>query len=172
MRDRLAVIIATWFGSGLIRPVFLKGLAGTYGSLAALPLCYVTIHMSDEAYTVILIVIYTIGWWSIPYAETALGARVDWHGKTKLRDQNQVVIDEVVGMLISVYPLIWFSGNRFFQLGVAFAAFRFFDIVKVPPTKYFDEMKTAAGVILDDVVAGCYAALTLTAYCAVEMLWF
>jgi len=42
---------------------------------------------------------------------------------------------------------------------VAFIAFRIFDIFKPFPAKTFDQKDSGLGVILDDVVAGLYAAL-------------
>jgi phosphatidylglycerophosphatase A len=44
---------------------------------------------------------------------------------------------------------------------LAFALFRFFDIVKIPPATFFDKMKNARGVMFDDFVAGIYAAVVL-----------
>ena len=47
-------------------------------------------------------------------------------------------------------------------LVAAFVAFRFFDIVKLPPASYFDrKMKNGVGVMLDDAVAALYALLLL-----------
>ena len=46
----------------------------------------------------------------------------------------------------------------------AFVAFRFFDIVKLPPADYFDtKMKNGFGVMLDDAIAALYAWIVLVA---------
>ena len=46
----------------------------------------------------------------------------------------------------------------------AFLAFRFFDIVKPPPARFFDErVKNGFGVMADDFVAGAYSVLVLIA---------
>jgi phosphatidylglycerophosphatase A len=45
---------------------------------------------------------------------------------------------------------------------LGFLFFRLFDIVKPPPANWFDRrLKNGYGVVLDDVVAGIYAALAL-----------
>ena len=52
---------------------------------------------------------------------------------------------------------------------VGFAAFRFFDICKMGPVKWFDsKMKNAYGVMMDDVCAGLMAGFTL--YLLVQVL--
>jgi phosphatidylglycerophosphatase A len=100
----------------------------------------------------------------VPRAEIALGPRDDWGGNVKIRDQNQIVIDEVLGMLITCNYLRYLQVSQlelWLLLFIGFVFFRFFDIVKIPPTKYFDRMKNPAGVMLDDFVAGVYACLSL-----------
>ena len=176
--EKTSVLIATWFGSGLIRPVILKGMAGTYGSLASIPLCYLVLwfvrnlmNYFDFAqitaiYLMILIVIYNFGSFTVPLAQKVLGPRRDWKGKIKDRDQNEIVIDEVLGMLVACYPVAFmkielFSWPTALMIFLAFLYFRFFDIVKFWPIRQFDDMKTAFGVMMDDVVAGVYAALVL-----------
>jgi phosphatidylglycerophosphatase A len=70
-------------------------------------------------------------------------------------DPQWIVIDEVVGLWItlSVVPLniIWYA--------VGFALFRLFDIVKPWPVSWADQkVPGALGIMLDDVLAGLYAA--------------
>ncbi len=173
-KARIAVVIATWFGSGLMRPRFFGKLrSGTYGSIAAIPLCLVAIWVSarlpsfgpfgrGEYYGAIVGMVLFLGVWSVPYAERRLGPRTDWRGKTKTRDQNEIVVDEVAGMLIACMPLIGKKGWPFlFGVVAALILFRIFDIVKVWPTSYFDRQKSADGVMLDDVAAGAQAAFVL-----------
>ena len=71
-----------------------------------------------------------------------------------VEDHKGVVVDEVVGiwLLFAFLP----AGTLWWVAG--FAAFRFFDIMKLPPVDIIDEkMKNGAGVMLDDVVAAFYA---------------
>jgi len=167
MKDKIAVLIATWFYSGLIPVVLPGGIRGTYGaiyaSLLTFPLFYIAIILADAGiafvYWIIALLIFIIGLWSVPRAESALGPMIDWKGKTKTHDQNQIVIDEVFGMLISCYPLILFRPESlFWGFMLAFFFFRVFDTIKIPPINIFDDMKSSAGVMLDDFMAGIYAA--------------
>ena len=167
MKRFFALLVATWFGSGLIPPVILTGMAGTYGSLAALPLCYIALVLSPLWYAILVLCVFCVGIWSVPAAEKMLGPRKDWQGKIRERDQNEIVIDEVLGMLVTYTPLLWVRHNALAFL-VAFAAFRLFDIVKPWPARYFDRAENSMGVMLDDVVAGIYAALVLVVFHAVS----
>jgi phosphatidylglycerophosphatase A len=70
-------------------------------------------------------------------------------------DDGRIVIDELVGYLVTValLPFSWQTAL------LGFFWFRLFDIVKPPPASWFDKkMKNGVGVVLDDVVAGMYAA--------------
>ncbi len=82
-------------------------------------------------------------------------------------DPSVVVIDEAVGMWITVLVFILLSGTpaSFFYLIMSFLAFRFFDITKLQPAKYFDRLNSGFGIIMDDVVAGIYAGI------AVYLIW-
>jgi phosphatidylglycerophosphatase A len=70
-------------------------------------------------------------------------------------DPGQIVIDEAVGMLIALWgqaaPISWW------RVGLALAAFRFFDIVKPWPVNAAQRLPGGWGVVADDVVAGLYA---------------
>lgn len=170
MKNKLAVLIATWFYTGLIPPIILKGMAGTYGSLFSIPLVWGTLWLAGNVwsglYWVVFMAIYLLGILAVPRAEITLDPRMDWGGTTKTHDQNQIVIDETLGMLATCYPLfIWprpTEQSTWIVLLIGFALFRFFDIIKIPPTRYFDRMQNAAGVMMDDVVAGIYAGICLT----------
>ncbi len=115
-------------------------------------------------YTSIIVMVFAQGMLVVPNAEEELGPMTDWKGKTKTRDQNQIVIDEVLGMLVSCIPILFVEEYSILHFALAFVFFRFFDIVKVPPTRFFDRMKNAFGVMMDDVVAGIYAAAALQAF--------
>ena len=165
--------IATWFKTGLIPPILLKGMAGTYGSFFALPICLLGVVFAQfvgqlredssivAPYIIFSEFIFLLGLSTVKKAEKELGPRTDWKGKTKDKDQNQIVIDEVFGMVVSCFPIIFLEQYSWVHFAAAFAFFRFFDIAKIPPTKYFDNTKNAFGVMMDDGVAGVYAAIIL-----------
>jgi len=167
MKNKLAFILATWFGSGLIPPIILKGMAGTYGSLFSLPLVWAALWLSANVsplvYIGIILMIYLLGLWSVPITEIVLGPKMDWKGKIKSHDQNQIVIDETLGMLMTCCALSFNNPYLIMHLLLGFIYFRIFDIIKVPPTKFFDKLKTANGVMLDDAMAGIYAFIALKA---------
>jgi phosphatidylglycerophosphatase A len=101
-----------------------------------------------------------------PLAEVAvilgLGAAGVWASQVAARhlggeDPGPVVIDEVVGMLVTLafVPAGW---------GVALAGFflfRIFDILKPYPASRFERLPGGWGVMADDVMAGIYANLGL-----------
>ena len=73
-------------------------------------------------------------------------------------DSPRIVIDEIVGMMISMIG-IPVTG---YWLVVGFILFRIFDIVKPPPARYFDSrVKTGWGVMADDIAAGIYSNILL-----------
>ena len=175
---KLAVLFATWFYSGLIPPIILKGMAGTYGSLAAIPLCILMVQKVAPTpiggFMYFVICANTLAWGmnAVRIAEVELGPRTDWKGKTKVRDQNQIVIDEVLGMQITCIPLLFITYYTWWVYLVAFGWFRLFDIKKIPPTKFFDRQHTPFGVMMDDVIAGVYAATCMWATIAICNLFF
>jgi phosphatidylglycerophosphatase A len=177
--QNISVFIATWFYTGFIPPIFLRGMAGTYGSFFSIPLCYLLVLnarasiartgdiINCQIYLAATTLVLLVGLIVVAFAEPAIGPRTDWKGKAKYRDQNQIVIDETFGMLITYFPLVFLpvdllSPKGLLLMSIAFLYFRFFDIVKVWPTKIFDNMKDPFGVMLDDGIAGIYAAILLT----------
>lgn len=146
-------IIATWFFSGKSPKA-----PGTAGSFCTLPLVILLYSLGFWGILGASILLFLIGWWA---TDCILKVQEN-------QDPAFVVIDEVVGqtlafLIVSVfYPLSWW------MLLIGFALFRFFDIVKVWPASFFDKkVHSAFGVMMDDVVAGIYAALVLFGICFV-----
>lgn len=136
-------LIVTWFQSGRIRPA-----SGTWGSLAALPFCWIIKAIGGLPLIVAFAVsMFFIGIWAVQHYTP--------HAKTP--DPSEVVIDEVVGMAI-----VWaFTPANSVLLALAgFFLFRFFDAFKRGPVGWCDKnIKGALGVIVDDAVAGLIAGL-------------
>ncbi|TBV79442.1 MAG: phosphatidylglycerophosphatase A [Desulfobulbaceae bacterium] len=137
--DRLIMLLATGFGLGR-----LPKAPGTWGSLAALPLQFFLLGLSELAYGLtlggfIILAIFIAG-----SAEKILDRA----------DPEVVVIDEVAGMLIALIavpatPTAWLT---------AFILFRFFDILKPFPIRLIDRRcHGGLGIVLDDLLAGLYA---------------
>ena len=144
--NRLAVLVATWFGCGYA-PV----APGTAGSIAALGIA--------------ALLVLRAGWrawefWilaaaAIPLAVWAADVTARVTGK---KDPQLVVVDEVVGQwlaLAGATALNWKS-----YIG-AFVLFRLFDIWKPPPVRHLEALPGGKGIVADDVMAGLYAALVL-----------
>ncbi len=156
MQHSTAKLIATFFYSGLLKPA-----SGTWGTLAALPFAWL-LHLigGPIALTGATIAAYLIGL----KATEAYTAGSDDH------DPSEVVIDEVVGMWITLFPVSFgaqMMGADILALYpgwiVGFLAFRFFDITKFGPIGTADRRGDATGVMMDDVYAGIAAAITVGA---------
>ncbi len=147
LNNRVALCLATWFGSGK-SPV----VPGTVGSFCSLPLAYAVSFGGAVGVLLGALLVFFIGW-------RATGVALKTAPK---HDPGYIVIDETVGQVLTFFcvaqmgvlsPLIMFWG---------FVLFRFFDIVKIWPASFFDRhVSNAFGVMMDDVVAGLYAALAL-----------
>lgn len=110
---------------------------------------------------------YLLVWWTHSLAvEIALIAVLFvvgvWAGTTAERsfggiDPGPVVIDEVVGMLITLafIPVGW-SGAL-----AGFFLFRVFDVFKPYPAGRFEQLHGGLGVMADDAMAGVYANISL-----------
>lgn len=131
---------------------------GTWGSLAALPIAYVLHWLGGFPLLVLAsLVVFAVGFWATR-AETA--------GRAE-SDPGEIVIDEVVGQWVALYPLsagLWFAGAApqvFPWPGwvAAFLLFRLFDIWKPWPVSWADNQHGPLGVMLDDLVAGAIAAV-------------
>jgi phosphatidylglycerophosphatase A len=75
-------------------------------------------------------------------------------------DPSRVVVDEMVGVWIAL--LAASSGNWVHAL-IAFALFRFFDILKPLGIRKMESVVGGWGVMLDDILAGVYSYITLLA---------
>ncbi len=159
MSPKTAEIIATWFGSGLSPKA-----PGTCGSLATLPLAFVLAYYTGVYGLVVAAVIcFIIGTLA---TDVILKIQDD-------KDPGKVVIDEVVGQLLAFVFIsdYLYQNLQYSWLYLAgFVAFRFFDIVKMGPVRWFDRnVHNAYGVMSDDVCAGLMASFTL--WMLVQVPW-
>ncbi len=154
--------IITLIGSGFYVG-FIPIASGTFGSLLGFGL-YLLPKMSEFYYlTLLIVLVFLIG---IFCAEKMRGR----YGE----DPPQVIIDEVAGQLFtyligsvvfelffpfkSFDPATAFDTKLVFGI-IGFFAFRFFDIVKLEPAKYFDNKDNGWGIMMDDISAGLYAGI-------------
>jgi phosphatidylglycerophosphatase A len=124
---------------------------GTFGSLAGLAL-WVVLPFSVFWHLVAIVALSAIGVWSAGAAERHFQAS----------DPAPVVIDEVMGMLITLFlNPVGTSGAV-----LALLLFRGFDVVKPPPARALERLHGGFGVMADDAMAAVYANLTLRAVVA------
>lgn len=156
-----STFIATVGYCGHLRPA-----PGTWGSLAALFLAWVVAHFTGFIGMLILgAVFFFVGLWAI---------REETSGKSD-HDPSEIVIDELVGQWIALLPVIYGASRMDAQLLAlwpgwiaAFILFRFFDITKLGPIGWADRRNDALGVMLDDVIAGIFAAVGVIALAALS----
>ncbi len=146
MSTRLALLICTVGGVGY-SPV----APGTAGSVAGLAF-YAAIRafqISPAIEGLILVVLVFAGAWSGTVAERHFGTT----------DPGAGVIDEVAGMLLTLYllPATWTVAI------VGFVVFRTFDIIKPFPARRLEALHGGWGMMADDLMAAIYANLALRA---------
>jgi phosphatidylglycerophosphatase A len=141
-----AVLLATWFGAGLL-PV----TPGTWGSLAALPFAWVIqSRWGDVGLVVGALLVFALGCWVSGIVARASG----------VKDAGAIVIDEVAAqwLVLLAAPVDPFA------YALAFLLFRVADILKPWPASWADRhVGGGFGVMLDDVFAAIYAGGVLSA---------
>jgi phosphatidylglycerophosphatase A len=143
-----ARLIATWFYLGLTP----KG-PGTAGSIGGLAIAW-ALHAWAGIGAVGFGLMALIG---LAPAIWASGVTAKVSG---LKDPQIVVVDEVIGQWATLAGAVRFNWKAW--LG-ALLLFRLFDIFKPPPVRQLERLPGGAGIVLDDVMAGVYAALVLFA---------
>ncbi|MFC1590597.1 phosphatidylglycerophosphatase A [Candidatus Omnitrophota bacterium] len=139
--SKLVRTITTFFGLGY-SPV----ASGTIGSLGGI-LVYFLVKDNPVAYTLMMISFFILG--------MGLSGRAEKHFKKF--DASPIVIDEVCGMLVSLYLLPY---NIYLVIG-GFIIFRIMDIIKPPPAGNIQKKGGAWGIMGDDLIAAIYTNLLL-----------
>ena len=136
-----ALLVASVGGVGYI-PV----APGTFGSAAGL-LVWWAVGDAPLAQAAAIVALFALGAWSGTVAEHHFGRT----------DPGQVVIDEVMGMLVTLFlnPVGWAGA-----IG-AFFLFRLFDVAKPYPADRLERLPGGVGVMADDGMAAVYANLVL-----------
>lgn len=125
---------------------------GTAGSLFALLLYWGFAPTTTLPYVGLIAGAIPVGIWTAGWAERRLG-----------HDAPQIVIDEMIGMLIT---MTWLP-RTVLALGLGFALFRILDVVKPFPAYQSQRLPGGLGVILDDVIAAVYANVIVRGILAV-----
>jgi phosphatidylglycerophosphatase A len=140
---RLGVFIATcaYVGYAPLAP-------GTWGSAVGLAVYYaVRRQASIPIELAVIAVVFIIGLWAATEAEHHFGGI----------DPGPVVIDEVIGMLmtLALHPVNVFGAI------LGFLIFRVLDVVKPWPARRLELLPGGFGVVLYDAMAGIYGNLLL-----------
>jgi phosphatidylglycerophosphatase A len=136
-------LLALGFGAGLA-----PFAPGTFGSLVGLAFALALAPLGLGWNLVAIVLAVAAGFWICGESARRLG----------VHDHPAIVWDEVAGMMIAMLaaPADWWGTP------LAFALFRLFDIAKPWPIREIDHgMSGGAGIMLDDVLAGLFAALVL-----------
>ena len=146
-RSFLAVALATVCGIG-----YAPGAPGTFGSAAGL-LIWFLLPASAAVHGAVIAGVLVVGSWSAQVAEHHF----------QVTDPGPVVIDEVMGMLVTLFliPVGWGGALAGFLL------FRLMDVVKPYPANRLERLPGGLGVMADDLMAAVYANLALRALLAV-----
>lgn len=140
---RFAVFLATFGYCG-----YFPFAPGTVGSAAGL-LVYAAVRSEHSGLleSAVIAALFAAGVWAGTTAERYFGGI----------DPGPIVIDEVVGMLMTLafIPVGW-SGAV-----AGFVLFRIFDVIKPYPAGRFERLHGGLGVMADDAMAAVYANLSL-----------
>lgn len=151
--QRLALLFATCGHLGFV-PI----APGTFGSAAGLVvLAGVRATGSTLVEIVVIAGLLGIGVWSAGVVERHLG----------MVDPGPVVVDEVIGMLMTV-AFIPLNGAG---LVVAFVLFRALDIIKPWPVSRFERLPGGVGIVADDAMSAVYGNLLMRGLIAVTPGW-
>lgn len=148
--------------------------SGTFGSLLGLLIFLIPDFAQLHVLAIALVICLIIGIYVSEVMQKRYGP-----------DPPEVVIDEIaglwatylVGYLIfefffrakSFDPTFYLSTKLLFGI-IGFIIFRIFDIVKLQPAGYFDNLKNGYGIMMDDIVAGIYAGIISPVI--THFLWF
>lgn len=146
---RLGLFVATCAYIGYV-PI----APGTFGSAAGLLIYYVTRSVGSAGVELAAIaLLFALGVWSGTVAERYFGGV----------DPGPVVLDEVVGMLITL-ALVPVTPTGAI---VGFFVFRILDIVKPWPSARFERLPGGLGVMADDGMAALYGNLVMRGLIAI-----
>lgn len=135
--------LAFGFGSGAM-----PFAPGTFGTLVAIPVFLLFSGLTLWLYLLLTAVMLLLGIWLCHVTAHDLG----------VHDHSGIVWDEIVGYLITMIaaPPTWQT------IVLGFVLFRIFDILKPWPIGWVDKrVQGGLGIMLDDVLAGIFAALVL-----------
>jgi phosphatidylglycerophosphatase A len=140
---RVAWVIATWFGCGMVPKA-----PGTAGAAGAIPLYLAVARYGRPGVGAAAAVVTAAGIWASTIVARDLAKK----------DPQIVVVDEVAGMLVTMLPMEHVTWRSVF---VGFVLFRLFDMTKPWPIRKLEALPEGWGIVLDDVMAGVFGAAVM-----------
>jgi phosphatidylglycerophosphatase A len=125
---------------------FIRVAPGTFGSLAGIAVFLIIPH-NPYTFSGILLTLFAL----------AVFASGRYARETASKDPQSVVVDEVCGMLTTLFLL----PVSIMNLAGGFFLFRLFDVLKPFPVRQLERLKGGWGIVVDDIAAGIYAHLIL-----------
>lgn len=142
--------LAFGFGSGLSPKA-----PGTVGTVMAVPLYLLLAELPVVAYLLAVLVVSVVGVWLCGESSRRLG----------VHDHGGIVWDEFAGLFVTMIPVqmgLVAMASSWWWLLAGFVLFRVFDIWKLWPISLADKRVDGGfGIMLDDLIAGVYAAAGL-----------
>ncbi|MFH1688234.1 MAG: phosphatidylglycerophosphatase A [bacterium] len=151
MRETIIKLIATGLYSGYGRPY-----PGTWGTIPAWLIAFFVFKGDQTVLAAAAVVCTLISVWAAGAAEKMFG-----------HDARKIVIDEWAGMLVTLILV----PHNLIAYGIAFFAFRGFDVFKFFPASQAESLPGGWGVTTDDIVAGIQANVAVHAVLYVLMIW-
>lgn len=137
---------AAGFGSG-----WLPKAPGTWGSAVSLIPGYLLLeYLGKMELAVATVLISLLGF----YVCYLVLPRIDE------KDPGWIVIDEWAGQWLCLLICAFFVGNSLWAVGLSFALFRFFDVLKPWPVAQMEDMGAPWwGIMVDDLAAGLFGGM-------------
>ncbi|OOF38400.1 phosphatidylglycerophosphatase A [Rodentibacter mrazii] len=134
-------LLAVGLGSGLLRPA-----PGTWGSaLGTLLGVILLVLLGTKTFLILTALCFVLGCYLCQKTADDMG----------VHDHGAIVWDEFVGVFIVLAAIPTLSLP---WIVTAFGLFRFFDILKPFPIRFFDKkLESGFGIMVDDVFAAIYA---------------
>jgi|TARA_B100001964_G_scaffold243942_1_gene323540 phosphatidylglycerophosphatase A len=159
MIKKINLILSTFFGVG-----YIKFAPGTFASLITSIIFFYLFrfYISIENFIILCLVNILVFAYSLYAIETL-------ENQFEQKDARQIVIDEAIGQSIPIFLIEYITflqtqsfGADIYLYIASFFLFRFFDILKPFPIRYFDKnYKNSFGILFDDVLAGVYTLVVL-----------
>jgi phosphatidylglycerophosphatase A len=147
----VALAIATGAGSG-----FAPLAPGTAGSALGVAIFVLFSPVGSRLFALSWLALLALGVWAAERAERIYG-----------EDDGRIVIDEVLGQLLTLAPFLVWGPASLYGLVTAFVTFRVLDVWKPGPIRWAERrFEGGAGVVADDVVAGALGAVVVGALAA------